>query len=67
MANEFVRKEAREKGVHLWEIAAELGISDVAFSKQLRFEFDRRKVDRIVGIIDDVATRKAMEDPGNES
>ena len=47
MANEDIRAYAKLHKVKLWEIAAELGITDVTLSKKLRFEIDadeKRKV-----------------------
>lgn len=63
-ANAKIRNEALRKGVYLWEIAAELGISDVAFSKKLRFERGEKETERIMGIIDAIAIRKAEESNG---
>ena len=54
MANDFVRESAKAAGVHLWEIADALGITDGNFSRKLRHEFtaaDREKVLEIIKTI----------------
>ena len=54
-SNTIIRNTAKEKGVCLWQVADELGVSDVAFSKMLRHELPQEKREKILGIIGDLA------------
>lgn len=46
-----IRAAAKESGVRLWEIADELGILDVSFSRKLRKELPAEEKARIYAII----------------
>lgn len=46
-----IRAAAKESGVRLWEIADELGILDVSFSRKLRKELDPDEKAKIYAII----------------
>lgn len=46
-----IRAAAKESGVRLWEIADELGILDVSFSRKLRKELPAEEKSRIYAII----------------
>lgn len=46
-----IRAAAKESGVRLWEIADELGILDVSFSRKLRKELSTEEKARIYAII----------------
>lgn len=46
-----IRTAAKESGVRLWEIADELGILDVSFSRKLRKELDPDEKEKIYAII----------------
>lgn len=58
MANEDIRDYAKLHKVKLWEIAAELGITDVTLSKKLRFEIDADEKRKIMKLIDQIAVKK---------
>lgn len=58
MANEDIRAYAKLHKVKLWEIAAELGITDVTLSKKLRFEIDADEKRKIMKLIDQIAVKK---------
>lgn len=46
MKNVDLRREIREASLKLWQIADELGMTDVTFSKKLRKEFtEKQKID----------------------
>lgn len=61
MNNKEIRKAAKEKGVKLWEIAAEYGINDGNFSRKLRHELPEDEKIKILAIIDSIsASRKAV-------
>ncbi len=46
-----IRNAAKESGVRLWEIADELGILDVSFSRKLRKELSTEEKAKIYAII----------------
>lgn len=58
MANEDIRAYAKLHKVKLWEIAAELGITDVTLSKKLRFEIDADMKRKVMKLIDQIAVKK---------
>lgn len=58
-----IRAAAKESGVRLWEIADELGILDVSFSRKLRKELDPDEKAKIYAII---AQLSDAEDGGCE-
>lgn len=51
MKNQEIRETAKKAGVKLWQIADELGILDVNFSKLLRHELSEEKKAEICSII----------------
>jgi len=55
MANERIREAAKARSIHLWEIAAELNISDKTLSRQLRKELPEDKQRAIMEIIENYA------------
>lgn len=55
MANESIRSEAAKNGVHLWELAARLGITDATLSRKLRFEFSDPDRKKALEIIEEIA------------
>ena len=50
-----VRLAAREAGVHHWEIAEALGISEGAFCRRLRHELPEDEQARILATIDEIS------------
>lgn len=58
MANEDIRAYAKLHKVKLWEIAAELGITDVTLSKKLRFEIDADEKHKVMKLIDQITVKK---------
>ena len=50
--NEDVKKMAKAKGVKLWKIAEELGITDSNFSRMLRYELAREEKEKVKTIIE---------------
>lgn len=52
MKNQDVRMAAKEAGVFLWQIAAELGVNDGNFSRKLRKELPATEKERIMEIIE---------------
>lgn len=52
MKNQDVRMAAKQAGVFLWQIAAELGVNDGNFSRKLRKELPATEKERIMEIIE---------------
>ena len=50
--NKDIRASIKESGVHMYEIAHELGISDAWFSKLLRYELPAEKKTQILQAIE---------------
>ena len=50
-----IREKANEKGVRLWQIAAQLNINDGNFSRKLRKELTNEEKAKIFEIIDRLA------------
>ena len=50
--NTDIRTYIKESGLHLYEVAHELGISDAWFSKMLRYELPAEKKALIMQAID---------------
>lgn len=55
MANEGIRRAAKGRNVHLWQVANKLGMADSAFSRKLRYELSEDEQRTIIGIINDIA------------
>lgn len=51
MQNENIRKAAKTAGVHLWEIAAKLGISEPTLTRWLRFPLSVEKECKVLDAI----------------
>lgn len=58
MKNSEIRAFAKNNGVKLWEIADKLGIQDSAFSRKLRRELSPEEKEKVLAIIDRLATEK---------
>ena len=54
MANERIRREAKAKGVRLWQIAECLGVSEITVSRKLRRELSADEEAKILRIIHDI-------------
>lgn len=59
LANQTIRKYARDKGVCLWEVADYLEISEPSMTRKLRKELSDTERDNILSIIDKVAESKS--------
>ena len=55
MANECIKRAAKGRKVHLWQVANMLGMADSAFSRKLRYELSEDEQRMIIGIINDIA------------
>ena len=61
MFNKKIRTYAKEKNVHLWQIADELNITDGNFSRKLRRELPEKEPKGIIQIIDRIAGEQVIE------
>lgn len=64
MKNKKIRDQAKTGGIHLWQIADKLGISDGNFSRKLRKELPVAEQARIFAIIQEL---KEDSDAANEN
>lgn len=53
-ANDDIRKEAKNAGVLLWQVAESIGITDNSFSRKLRHELSQSEKDIIFKAIEDL-------------
>jgi len=53
--NQELRKEAKKRGVFLWQIANKIGIGEVTLIRRLRFELSNEEKARIKAIIDELS------------
>ncbi len=53
MNNTDIRKYAKSHGVRLWQIADELGISEITMSRKLRYELSEDEKQKILEIINE--------------
>lgn len=57
--NKKLQAYAKERGVKLWQVAAALGLSDTAFSRELRFPLSKEREGLIFSTVDNLAKEKA--------
>ncbi len=53
-----IRLAAREAGIHHWEIAEALGISEGSFCRRMRHELLEAEQARILATIDEISRRR---------
>lgn len=58
MQNTNIRNYAKSRGIFLWQIAYELGITDATLSRKLRIPLPSDETARIMQIIDELAAKK---------
>lgn len=56
MANKLVRETAKARGIKLWQIAERIPLADSNFSRHLRRELPDEERERILGIIEQLAS-----------
>lgn len=61
MANETIRKAAKQAGVKLWEVAECCGVADSTFSRQMRREFPAEKQKKVLATIRAIAAQREGE------
>lgn len=64
MANEAIKRTARESGVKLWQVAERWGCTDGNFSRKLRRPFSQADERRALAIIDEIR-REAEKNAAN--
>jgi len=57
MANEAIREKVKATGVRYWEVAEQIGVSDVTLCRQLRRELPEARQQLILHAIDELAWR----------
>lgn len=57
-ANKEIRELASQKGVYLWQLAGELGITDATLSRWLRKELSKEMKIKCIKAIDLIAQMK---------
>lgn len=62
MANEWIRTQAKQNKVFLWEIAEELGIADATLSRHLRREITGPNRERVEKAIRTIAANRKKEE-----
>ena len=55
-SNIEIREKAKQNNVKLWEVAEKLNINDGNFSRKLRKELPTAEKERILSIIEDIAS-----------
>lgn len=58
MANELIKKMAKEKGVYLWELAERFNLADCNFSRKLRHDLPEKEMEKALRFIDEIAAEK---------
>lgn len=59
MANEAIREKVKVTGVKYWEVAEQIGVSDVTLCRQMRRELPEARQQLILRAIDELAGRGA--------
>ena len=55
MRNEGLREQIGAAGLHLWEVAYHLGMSDSSFSRKLRRELSEADREKVLRAIDELS------------
>jgi hypothetical protein len=56
MANQEFKKEIRQSGVKMWQIADKIGVSDMTLSRKFRYELTNDEKDEIRRVISAIET-----------
>lgn len=56
-----VKRLILDSGVKLWQVAARWGLTDSNFSRRLRKPFNKNEVERVKGIIAEIASEQRTE------
>ena len=61
MENRELKDYIKSRGVYLWQVAAKLGVSDITFTKRLRFELSEKDKAKILAAAEELAKEKAED------
>lgn len=53
-SNADIRTAAKNAGVHLYQIAAEIGVSEPTMTRKMRYEMPKNEKDKILSIIEEL-------------
>ena len=56
--NSEIRKKAHDNKIYLWEVAAELGITEVHLSRKMRYELPEKEKEKILKCIDGMIAKQ---------
>ena len=56
-ANQSIRNSAKEAGIPMWQLAAQLGMSETTITRKLRIELPKAEQDRYLQAIDILSER----------
>ena len=60
MSNQELRKEIKQSGVKMWQIADKIGISDMTLSRKFRYELSGEEKEAIREIIAEIQSDSAF-------
>lgn len=58
MANDTIKREAKRKGVYMWQIADRMGMHETTLLRHLRHELPESKQRSILEAIEEIAKEK---------
>ena len=61
MKNRELKDYIKSRGVYLWQVAAKLGVSDITFTKRLRFELSEKDKVKILALVEELAKENAED------
>ena len=61
MANDTIKREAKAKGVYMWEIADKMEMHETTLLRHLRHELPEAKQRSILEAIDEIAKEKGVK------
>jgi predicted XRE-type DNA-binding protein len=61
MANQDIRRYAKQNGVKLWQVAKVMGVSEPTMTRLLRQELSESKKTEFIRIINELAARNTNE------
>lgn len=59
MTGAEVKQLAKESGVHLWQIAEKLGVTDSTFSRKLRKPLNEADTEKVLQAVDQLRAEQA--------
>lgn len=65
LANQDLRKTAKEKGVCLWQIAEKKGVSEPTITRLFRRELPQEQKQAILNIVDEISKENMKQGDNN--